>query len=108
MSRVTLKSKTEHAIAVGIDPTFQMWFIQVFDLLENQKEDEGEKLLVDLDTSNRWKVVEVIDEYADLEDEFTAKVREQVMLDLDPGLLIGQPVRMVPLDITKMNFGEIK
>lgn len=88
MSRVILPPKTEHTIAVGIDPAFQMWFVQVFDLPENQKEDESEKLLVDMDTSNRWKVIEVIEEYADSNSQFVAEVKEMIALDLDPGLLL--------------------
>ena len=88
MSRVILPPKTEHTIAVGIDSAFQMWFVQVFDLPENQKEDESEKLLVDMDTSNRWKVIEVIEEYADSNSQFVAEVKEMIALDLDPGLLL--------------------
>jgi hypothetical protein len=90
MSRVILPPKTNHTIAVGIDPAFQMWFIQVFDLPENQNDDESEKLLVDMDTSNRWKVIEVIDEYADSNSQFVAEVKEFIFLDLDPGLILEQ------------------
>jgi len=83
MSRSILSSKDkDHSIALGIENG--MWFLQVFDL-KYEREHSEEKLLVDLDTSNRWKIVELIDSYADTTLHATKEVRESVMLDLDPG-----------------------
>ena len=98
MSRVILPPKTNHTIAVGIDPAFQMWFIQVFDLPENQNPDECEKLLVDMDTPNRWKIIEVIEQYASQDSQFVAEVKEMIALDLDPGLLIERQTIQRDLD----------
>jgi hypothetical protein len=84
MSRMQLPSKGGHNIAVGI--CNDLWFIQVFDLEENQKDDQSEKLLVDLTTSNRWKIIEVIKKYADPDKAITRGAMNEISLDLDPTL----------------------
>ena len=104
MSRVLLTPKNNASlhIAVGIDPPFQCWFIQVMTEV-TLHDDEEPKMLVDLDTSNRWKIIEVIDKYADIENKFVAKVREYITLDLDPGLLVEEYARLAP---SRMRSGE--
>jgi hypothetical protein len=83
MSRALLSPKNkDHSIALGIENG--LWFLQVFDL-EYEREHSEEKLLVDIDTSNRWKIVELIDSYADTATHGTRSARESVILDLDPG-----------------------
>ena len=87
MSRCLIKPKDQnHQIAVGIDPPLQCWFIQVFDLAYEKIKKE-EKLIIDLDSSSRWPIIEIINEYADLEDSYAAQVKDYIAMDLDPKLI---------------------
>ena len=82
MSRHILKRKKSlpdvTEIAVGIERG--LWFIQVF----GPYTPEGEETLLEDYEGSRWKVVEIIDKYADTEDPGTKAVRERVADDLEP------------------------
>lgn len=84
MSRCVLKRKDDRSdiqsIAVGIERG--LWFIQVF----GPDTPDGDETLFEDYEGSRWKVMEIIDKYADIEDPYTKRVREQVIMDLDPTL----------------------
>ncbi len=91
MSRCILKPKNaDHAIAVGIDPPLQCWFVQVFDL-NHEKIKEEEKLLVNLDSGSRWPIIKAIKEYAEPNNPYNMAVIDSISMDLDP--------QVVPLEL---------
>jgi hypothetical protein len=80
MSRVHLTPEPlfqDMVIVVGCDHCFG-WFIQVW-------EDPLEEPVVDRDMLSRHELIEYIELYADPDCRKVLKVRECIMLDIDPG-----------------------
>jgi len=84
MSRVKLTPKIPgYEVVVGLDKPLSTFFATVYGP-EPEDPNEDHTPLIFKAQWSRFDVVEVIDEYA-VDDEKTKRVREAIMLDLDPG-----------------------
>jgi hypothetical protein len=93
MSRVSLRTKEPGCeLVVGIDPPLQCWFVQYYEPEPEDPEEEHGPAVWKMQIT-RWEVVEYIDQYGDSSCPLVKKVRDKVVMDLDPKEALAEIVK---------------
>jgi hypothetical protein len=89
MSRINLTPKIpNHEVVVGFDPPLQTFFAQVYPPEPDDENADHAPLMFKAQWT-REEVLDVIDTYA-ANDQKTQKVRQAILMDLDPGRVVAQ------------------